>query len=253
MVAPPLEPENPPVRWRAIEGIGIFICSIIPTIPFAIALSGKTCDGLFGAAARSCFHQRDLLLAYSVGVNELALLLAVLLWVRLLHKSSPKALGFRRFTPKNALIGLGVGLGGLLLAGIISEVLTQIIQSITNRPVEAPDQIPVSASPSGSVLLIIGISVIVLAPLAEEAFFRGFLFQGIRKWARPGIAIVLSAAIFGVLHLIPLIMLPIFGLGVLLAAIVEARGSLVPSIFAHATFNAIGFVQLFHAHLSRPF
>jgi membrane protease YdiL (CAAX protease family) len=39
-------------------------------------------------------------------------------------------------------------------------------------------------------------------------------------------------------------MLPIFGLGVLLASIVYARKSIVPSIAAHMTFNGIQFAIL---------
>jgi membrane protease YdiL (CAAX protease family) len=245
------------VNWRALEAIGVFIVSLIATLiftlPFALALRpAANCDTFIGSASHTCQNHRDMLLAIGVGLNELALLGTVLLWVRLIHKRSPRALGFRRFTAKNAFTGVGIGLAGVVVALTISQILIQIVRAVTNRPVDTPHQIPVSAAPAGGVLVIIGFSVIVLAPLAEEAFFRGFLFQGIRRWARPATAIVLSAAIFGLAHLIPLIMLPIFGLGVLLAAIVEKRASLVPSIFAHATFNAIGFVQLYHAHL-KPF
>lgn len=240
-----LDPDEQPVRWRAIEALGIFIVSIIPTIPLGVLIAAKTCDNFSGAREAACLHQRDILTGLSVGVQELALLVTVLLWVRFIHKAKPRALGFRRLTAKNAFIGIGVGLGGLVVAGIISTALTSLIEHVTNRPVEAPQQIPLQQSPGALVLALVGVSVIVLAPLAEEAFFRGFLFRGLRRWLRPGWAIVLSAAIFGVAHLIPLIMLPIFGLGILLASIVEARGSLFPSIFAHATFNAIGFIQLF--------
>ncbi|MGZ4119818.1 MAG: CPBP family glutamic-type intramembrane protease [Actinomycetota bacterium] len=245
----PVDPDEQPVGWRAIEGIGIFIIAVILTviftIPFAISLRPASNCGALGAGEAACLHHRDLLLAYSIGLNELALLVTVLFWVRFIHKSKPRALGFRRFTAKNGFIGIGVGLGGLVVAGIISTALTSIVERFTNKPVEAPQQIPLQQSPGSLVLAIVGVSVIVLAPLAEEAFFRGFVFRGLRRWLRPGWAIVLSATVFGLAHLIPLIMLPIFGLGILLASIVEARGSLVPSIFAHATFNAVGFIQLF--------
>jgi len=248
------EPPEDRANWRTIEGIGIFIVAVILTvlltIPFAVTLSPASgCDRFVGTQNQTCLHHRDLILAITIGLNELALLGTVLLWVRLVHKKKPSALGFRKLTPVNALIGVGIGLGGLFVAGIINVALTTIIKSFTHRTVEAPQQIPVQDSPGGAVLAIIGISVILLAPLAEEAFFRGFVFQGLRRWARPSIAILISAAVFGLAHLIPLIMLPIFGLGILLASIVESRGSLVPSIVAHMTFNAIGFVQLFHAHL----
>jgi membrane protease YdiL (CAAX protease family) len=251
------EPQSVPeaideerVPWRAIEGLGIFIIAVIATviimIPVGIVLRPISgCSGLVGSEATTCFNHRDLFTALSIGVNEAALLVTVLLWVRLVHKKRPRSLGFRGLSAANASIGVGIGLAGLFVAGIISVLLTRIIQNVTHHPVEAPKQISLQTHPSTLVLVIVGISVIVLAPLAEEAFFRGFVFRGLRRWLRPGWAIVVSAAVFGIAHIIPLIMLPIFGLGVLLASIVNARKSLVPSIFAHATFNAIGFIQLF--------
>ena len=258
MVAAPEQPVEDPelqeVNWRAVEGFAIFVIAIIVTfvvtVPLSILLRPiSNCGSLDTQAAQTCFNHRDLLMALLIGVNEAALLLTVLLWVRWVHKKPPRALGFKSLTPANAGLGVLIGLGGLFVAGIISAALTSVVQNVTHRTVEAPKQISLQQNPSHLALVIVGLSVIVLAPLAEEAFFRGFVFRGLLKWLRPGWAIVLSAAIFGVLHFIPLIMLPIFGLGVLLASIVRARKSLVPSIFAHATFNAVGFVELFiHRH-----
>lgn len=244
------ESDEERVPWRAVEGFAIFIIAALATViimvPIGFALRPLSgCGGLSGAEATKCFNHRDLLTALSIGVNEAALLVTVLLWIRLVHKQRPRSLGFRGLTAANAFIGVGVGAAGLLVAGLISAALTSIIQNVRHRPVETPKQISLQTHPATLVLVIVGFSVIVLAPLAEEAFFRGFVFRGLRRWLRPGWAIVLSAAVFGLAHLIPLIMLPIFGLGVLLASIVQARKSIVPSMFAHATFNAIGFIQLF--------
>jgi membrane protease YdiL (CAAX protease family) len=233
-----------------LQAIAIFVISIVVagilTVPFAIWLRPASgCDVLTGIDRHTCFHHRDLFLGFIIALQEVALLGTVLVWMRAVRKTGPRQLGFRRFTVVNVLIGVGVGLGGLVIAGIIGAVQSSVVHGVTHRTVEAPKQIPVSDSPGAAVLAIVGISVIVLAPLAEEAFFRGFLFAGLHRWVRPAGAVVLSAAVFGLAHLIPLIMLPIFGLGVVLASIVEARGSIVPSIFAHATFNTIGFIQLF--------
>jgi len=242
------DPEEK-VPWRAVEGIAIFIIAIIVTviimIPIGLALSPVSgCGGRPAAEATRCFDHRDLLTAFSILVNEAALLLSVILWVRVVHKARPRTLGFRRFTAANVFTGIGIGIAGLFVAGIISYVLTSIIENTTHHQVQAPKQISLQSNPQTLAIVIIGISVILLAPLAEEAFFRGFVFQGLRKWLRPTWAIVISAAVFGLAHLIPLIMLPIFGLGVLLASIVYARKSIVPSIAAHMTFNGIQFAIL---------
>jgi membrane protease YdiL (CAAX protease family) len=242
------DPEEK-VPWRAVEGIAIFIIAIIATvvvmIPLGLGLSPISgCGNLSATQATRCLNHRDLLTVLSILVNELALLITVILWVRFVHKSRPRTLGFRRFNPANVFAGIGIGVAGLFVAGTISYVLTSIIQNTTHRQIEAPKQISLQSNPQTLAIVIFGISVVLLAPIAEEAFFRGFVFQGLRKWARPLWAIVISAAWFGAAHLIPLYMLPIFGLGVLLASIVHARKSIVPSIAAHMTFNGIQFAIL---------
>jgi len=237
------------VPWRAVEGLAIFVIAVIATvivmIPLGLALRPISgCGGLPAPEAARCFDHRDLFTALSIFVNEAALLLSVILWVRFVHKSRPRTLGFRGFNAANVFSGVGVGVAGLFVAGIISYILTSIIENTTHHQIEAPKQISLQSHPQTLAIVIIGVSVVLLAPLAEEAFFRGFVFQGLRKWLRPGWAIVISAAVFGIAHLIPLIMLPIFGLGILLASIVHARKSIVPSIAAHMTFNGIQFAIL---------
>lgn len=253
--AEPLDPDEQPVPWRAIEGLAIFIIAVIITVIITIPLTlvlrpVSNCGSLGGDATTTCLNHRDLLMALLIGGNELALLATVVFWVKVVHKRNLRALWFRNFSLANVLTGVGVGVAGEFVAIIIAAIMTSIIQNVTNRPVTQPKQISLQTNPSALVLTIVGLSVIVFAPLAEEAFFRGFVFRGLLRWARPGWAIVLSAAIFGIAHLIPLIMVPIFGLGVLLAAIVRSRKSIVPSICAHMTFNAIGFAVQF-VHINR--
>jgi len=245
-VAPPVsdEPEDERPRWRAVEGLAVFLIAFIATGIFAAVLVVflrplTGCGALPALQGASCLDHRDLLFALTTGFNEIALLVTVLLWVRLVHRQRPRALGFKSFTPSNVGIGIAIGIAGLFVAGIISLVQASIIQGFTHKTVEAPKQISLQHNPQVLTLVILAVSVVLITPFAEEAFFRGFIFRRLAQRYRVGIAIVISAAIFGLAHLIPLIMLPIFGLGVLLASIVRARKSIVPSIFAHMTFNGI--------------
>ena len=238
------EPEDEQPRWRALEGLAIFLISVIATVvislPLGFALRPlSNCGSLPATAAQTCLNHRDLLLVLTTGVNELALLITVLLWVRFAHKQRARALGFKDFTPANVGMGVAIGIAGLFVAGIISLVQAAIIQSFTHKTVEAPKQISLQHSPQMITIIILAVSVVLITPFAEEAFFRGFIFRRLAQRYRAGIAIATSAAIFALAHVIPLIMLPIFGLGVLLASIVRARKSIVPSILAHMTFNGI--------------
>ncbi len=83
---------------------------------------------------------------------------------------------------------------------------------------------------------------VVLAPLFEELFFRGFLFRGLaRSWGWfPGA--IVSAAAFGIAHVQLSVFVPLFALGFALAWVYKRTGSLWTSISLHALFNGISLV-----------
>lgn len=83
--------------------------------------------------------------------------------------------------------------------------------------------------------------IAVAAPIAEEIFFRGMLFGGLRRRLSTMPAAAISAAVFGALHAstgisaVP----PLIVFGFVLALLYERTGSLVPGIAAHALNNAL--------------
>ncbi|MBU1061595.1 MAG: CPBP family intramembrane metalloprotease [Candidatus Omnitrophica bacterium] len=94
------------------------------------------------------------------------------------------------------------------------------------------------------VLLFLTIFVSIFGPVTEEIFFRGFMYSAIKKHVGVLGAAVLSASIFSILHTNIVGFLPIMILGILLAYLYEATGSLVASITVHIVHNSIivGFV-----------
>ena len=89
---------------------------------------------------------------------------------------------------------------------------------------------------------------IVAAPVAEEIFFRGFLFGGLRRGLPFVAAALVSAVIFGAFHYTgphSLTVLPQLAfLGLVLAWIYERSGSIYPTIALHVLNNALAFVVL---------
>lgn len=86
-------------------------------------------------------------------------------------------------------------------------------------------------------LIVVG--VVILAPLAEEALFRGLLYGTLTQRWRVIVASVVSAGIFGLAHLDLSLLLPLVLAGMVLNALYQQSGSLIPSTVAHATLNAI--------------
>ena len=90
--------------------------------------------------------------------------------------------------------------------------------------------------------------IVVMAPLSEELFFRGFMFAGLRRRLPFAAAAALSAGLWGLFHYTGpgtwgvVIQLAVFG--VVLAWLYERTGSIWPTIAVHALNNAIAFAIL---------
>jgi ABC-2 type transport system permease protein len=78
---------------------------------------------------------------------------------------------------------------------------------------------------------------LLAAPLFEEFIFRGLIFGGLRRSFGQWPAILVSAAVFAVMHA-PISMVPVFVLGVATAWVYERSRSLIAPMLAHATYNA---------------
>jgi hypothetical protein len=88
-----------------------------------------------------------------------------------------------------------------------------------------------------------------VVPVAEELFFRGMLYPVMRSTWNPAIAIVGSAALFAVIHFIPLLLPTLFFMGVVLALLREWSGSTIPCIVLHGFQNGMALLA-FNAALS---
>jgi membrane protease YdiL (CAAX protease family) len=78
----------------------------------------------------------------------------------------------------------------------------------------------------------------IVAPLVEEIFFRGFLFQGFRQRYGWVAGILISSAIFAAAHLDPVALIPTFLLGAVLAYVYHRSNSVWPGVILHFLVNA---------------
>lgn len=84
---------------------------------------------------------------------------------------------------------------------------------------------------------------VLVAPLVEETVFRGLLYPALRRRLGVRGAVVLSSALFGLVHGLSH-MAPLAILGVFLAFLVERTGALIACVAAHMAFNALTVAQL---------
>ncbi|HTI69798.1 MAG TPA: CPBP family intramembrane glutamic endopeptidase [Candidatus Limnocylindria bacterium] len=85
---------------------------------------------------------------------------------------------------------------------------------------------------------------VVIAPLVEECLFRGIFFSALRDRGYRKAAYLVSAVVFGAIHMNLVAFLPLALFGLIQAWMYERSGSLLTPIITHSLFNALPFVLL---------
>jgi uncharacterized protein len=99
---------------------------------------------------------------------------------------------------------------------------------------------------SNLALIAAGVMFVLVAPIAEELFFRGFFYGSLRSRLSPVASALIVGLVFGAIHattgLSAVPALVVFG--VVLCLLRERTGSLYPCIGLHAFNNAIAYAGL---------
>ena len=99
-------------------------------------------------------------------------------------------------------------------------------------------------SPDPRALACFAFTAIVLAPLFEEALFRGVLLPVVGSRWGGGAAVLISAAVFALAHLSLSELVPLFVLGLGLGWLRWRSGRLGSSVLMHALWNSLTFLNL---------
>lgn len=89
------------------------------------------------------------------------------------------------------------------------------------------------------------ISLVVFAPVAEEVLFRGYLFGKLRKYAPLWVSMLITSALFALVHFQWNVALDVFALSIVLCVLRVVSGSLWPSILLHMLKNGVAYYFLF--------
>jgi membrane protease YdiL (CAAX protease family) len=147
--------------------------------------------------------------------------------------------GFRGYEQRGYwTVAAAVILGGLFATSVLSNISDYVYRRIAG-PVPKENVVTIFPHTSAGLVLFVVLAVLV-APVIEETVFRGFVFQGLARSWGPLVGAVSSALIFALWHQQLSVLVPIFGLGVLLAAAFYWTRSIYTNIAFHAIFNTVG-------------
>ncbi len=86
-------------------------------------------------------------------------------------------------------------------------------------------------------VVLMAFSAVIVAPVAEEVIFRGYVYPVAKKFGGMKVAFFFSALVFAAAHGNVTLILPLFVLALLLAAAYEYTGSIWACIAIHFCFN----------------
>ncbi len=169
-------------------------------------------------------------------VLELLLILGVWMFGLRRYGSSWSAVGLIPSLNNGALLALLVFFASLALTAVYG-----LIVSFFGQDVLAPEPLPAELTETVLQRLAGFFVVVLLAPFAEEVFFRGFLLPAFaNRWGLLAGAII-SSGLFAISHVAPGSIVPAFMSGMLFAWLYHRTGSLWNTTIAHGAQNALAF------------
>lgn len=220
------------------------------TIPAALALgfaiwvlTSAVVSGVAHAGGSSLSKPTPAVTLILDFVFDVSFVAAALYFGLVKARGRPADFGYRRVRPS-------LGVASFLSAGIGYYVLTLIYAAAVS--LHGKDKLPSELGVNRSTAALVGAAVFVcvVAPIAEELFFRGFIFGALRRmrlmvagrdlgtWA----AAAITGALFGLVHAgsaSSQYLIPLGLLGFVLCLLRWRTGSLYPCMALHSVNNAI--------------
>lgn len=127
--------------------------------------------------------------------------------------------------------------GAMALAGaFVLEPVSMLLPEMSEEMKAAMEMML-----QGPVLLVL-LSVSVFAPFFEEWLCRGIILRGLLAKVKPGWAIVISAMVFGLIHMNLWQAIPAFLIGLVLGYVYYKTGSLKLTMLMHCVNNTLSVI-----------
>ena len=129
-----------------------------------------------------------------------------------------------------------------IASAIVTSVVTGIIPGFDAN--EAQDVGFADLSQTYEYVLAF-LTLVVLAPVAEELLFRGYLYGKLRKWLVVWLAALVASIVFGVVHGQWNVGVDVFVLSLVMCALREVSGGIWAGTLLHMLKNGLAFYLLF--------
>ena len=237
-ISPPPPPGVDPAQWVGWDwtDVAMLLPGVVTASSLLASIGLPITDALLGGASSGARTAAESFTQQACFYGGALFNIWVLAGMR--RGATLQQLGWRRFSWWWLPVAAVVALGTLYVADSLQIAAQHLFPNAKNTQCQAVQQ-------DYSHFIVLALIVVcVMAPLAEETIFRGFVFGWLNKVLPVGFAIVISGAIFGAAHLVLLLFIPLWAVGIVLALMYRGSNSLWPGALVHALFNLPGIIAI---------
>lgn len=229
------------IDWRYVIGLPaqVLLSFVAANVIVVIGLLILQATGMSFATESAVFNA---ILAAIVYILTLAMTLGAS-WVLLRRLSTRKDLGIDRLPSWMDIILSPAGaVVYLLLSGIAITLFSVFFPQID---LQQSQEIGFQNLSGYSQYLLAFVTLVVVAPVAEEVLFRGYLYGKLRKHAPVWLGALITSGLFAVAHGQWNVAIDTFALSLVMCSLREITGSIWAGTLLHMMKNGLAFYLLF--------
>lgn len=159
------------------------------------------------------------------------------------HKTSPEDIGLTRLPKWTDILLTPAGLiAYLILSSLLILLASKVLPGFNVNQVQDTGFGHLNQNYE---YVLAFAALVVIAPIAEEILFRGYLYGKLKKFVPVWVAILATSLLFGAIHGTWNVAFDTFSLSIILCLLRETTGNIWSSILLHMTKNGIAFYILF--------
>ena len=247
-------------RWKIAFDVLMMMIWVFSSVIVAQLVVGYIMVWIIGTEA---FKQPVPTAVFSALSYIVALLMVMFVPVKLSRIRNKKAGGKKAVVSRNVLglnglptwTDIGLAPVGFIVYLILAAILMGIFSAFPWFDAEQAQDVGFSYYVQGLDRAVAFLTLVVMAPIAEEVIFRGWLYGKIRiklskiyaNWVTIVITSLLVSLLFGIVHLQWNVGVNVFALSIVLCGLREITGTIYAGILLHMLKNGIAFYLLYIA------
>lgn len=197
---------------------------------FHISLSSVVSDSVFQTLVSAVIY---------------AVTIAIVIGVPLTVKRYQTTLAQLGLTRLPTWADIGLSPLAYIVYALIVAVVVAVVSQIPGFPADQAQDVGFKTFGTRLDNLLAFATLVVIAPIAEETLFRGYLYGKLKGYVPTVIAALVTSLLFGIVHLQWNVGIDVFVLSLILCGLRSLTGSIWAGVLVHMIKNGVAYYVLF--------